>query len=325
MTNEEISKVKELLIPTKKIVIVPHKGPDGDAMGSTLALKILLEEQGHYVHLIAPNDYPDFLKWMPYQEEVLIYDKEREKCDTIIAEADVIFTLDFNHLSRTGEMQKILEEAGASFIMIDHHQQPDDYAEITYSDVTICSTCQMVYHFIVNIGLKEKITPQIATCLYTGIMTDTGSFRHPSTSKNVHLIIADLLLERLVLAPPQVLDGGVGREQGRHAVAAARAAGPLAEVCSLLARGLADRETPLLLASVQLAASFTALSVTMQVNAGGVSGTFGSELLPALAGDLVWNLAYTANSVVLQVAAPGLAGSKLPGSAGLVVGAGATG
>ncbi|SOC81283.1 phosphoesterase RecJ domain-containing protein [Salinimicrobium sediminis] len=193
MTNEEISKVKELLKPSKKIVIVPHKGPDGDAMGSTLALKILLEEQGHFVHLIAPNDYPDFLKWMPYQEEVLIYDKEPQKCDPIIAEAEVIFTLDFNHLSRAGEMYEPLQAAKAKFIMIDHHQQPDDYAEITYSDVTMCSTCQMVYHFIVNIGLKEKITPQIATCLYTGIMTDTGSFRYRSTTSLTHRVIADLI------------------------------------------------------------------------------------------------------------------------------------
>ncbi len=193
MTNEEISKVKELLKPSKKIVIVPHKGPDGDAMGSTLALKILLEEQGHFVHLIAPNDYPDFLKWMPYQEEVLIYDKEPQKCDPIIAEAEVIFTLDFNHLSRAGEMYEPLQAAKAKFIMIDHHQQPDDYADITYSDVTMCSTCQMVYHFIVNIGLKEKITPQIATCLYTGIMTDTGSFRYRSTTSLTHRVIADLI------------------------------------------------------------------------------------------------------------------------------------
>ena len=193
MTNEEISRVKELLDPAKKIVIVPHKGPDGDAMGSTLALKILLENQGHFVHLIAPNEYPDFLKWMPYQEEVLIYDKDPKICDPIIAEAEVIFTLDFNHLSRAGEMYEPLKKAEAKFIMIDHHQQPDDYAEVTYSDVTMCSTCQMVYHFIEKIGLAEKITPQMATCLYTGIMTDTGSFRYRSTTSLTHRVIADLI------------------------------------------------------------------------------------------------------------------------------------
>lgn len=193
MTNEDISRVKELLSPVKKIVIVPHKGPDGDAMGSTLALKILLEGQGHQVQLIAPNDYPEFLKWLPYQEDVLIFEQNAEKCSSYIAEAEVIFTLDFNDLSRTGEMHEPLKNATADFIMIDHHQQPDDYAAVTYSDVTMCSTAQMVYHFIENIGLAEKISPQIATCLYTGIMTDTGSFRYRSTTSLTHRVVADLI------------------------------------------------------------------------------------------------------------------------------------
>lgn len=193
MTNEEISKVKELLATRKKMVIVPHKGPDGDAMGSTLALKLLLEKQDHEVHLIAPNDYPDFLKWLPYQEEVLIYESEKEKADTKIDEAEIIFTLDFNHLSRAGEMQESLESASGFFIMIDHHQQPGDYADITYSDATMCSTCEMVYHFIALIGLENRITPQIATCLYTGIMTDTGSFRYRSTTSLTHRVLADLI------------------------------------------------------------------------------------------------------------------------------------
>jgi phosphoesterase RecJ-like protein len=193
MTNEDISKVKELLANPRKIVIVPHKGPDGDAMGSTLALKILLETQEHEVELIAPNDYPDFLKWMPYQEDVLIYEHEKEKCDELVKQAEVIFTLDFNHLSRAGDMYEVLQNATADYIMIDHHQQPDDYAVVTYSDVTMCSTCQMVYHFFENIGLTEHITPQVATCLYTGIMTDTGSFRYRSTTSRTHLVLADLI------------------------------------------------------------------------------------------------------------------------------------
>ena len=193
MTNKDISKVKELLSTPRKIVIVPHKGPDGDAMGSCLALKILFEGLEHHVQLISPNDYPDFLKWMPYQEEVLIYEKEQEKCDHYIDEAELIFTLDFNHLSRAGEMHQSLKQAKADFIMIDHHQQPDDYAVVTYSDVHMCSTCQMVYHFIENIGLDEHITPAMATCLYTGIMTDTGSFRFRSTTSLTHRVVADLI------------------------------------------------------------------------------------------------------------------------------------
>lgn len=193
MTNEDISKIKELLDTPKKIVIVPHKGPDGDAMGSTLALKLLLEHRQHFVQLISPNDYPDFLKWLPYSEEVINYEKDTEKSENYISEADVIFTLDFNHLSRAGEMKNVLEEAKADFIMIDHHQQPDDYAVVTYSDVSMCSTSQMVYHFIHNIGLEDHINAQIATCLYTGIMTDTGSFRYRSTTSLTHRVIADLI------------------------------------------------------------------------------------------------------------------------------------
>ena len=193
MTNEEITQLKELLSIPKRVVIVPHKGPDGDAMGSTLALKLLLEKQDHRVQLIAPNDYPNFLKWLPYQEEVLIYENSRDKADSFIKEADIIFTLDFNHLSRAGEMQEILEAAPGTFIMIDHHQQPDDYADFMYSDVTMCSTSQMVYHFTEKLGLQNEITPQMATCLYTGIMTDTGSFRYRSTTSITHRVVADLI------------------------------------------------------------------------------------------------------------------------------------
>lgn len=193
MTNEEISELKDLLEEQKKIVIVAHKGPDGDAMGSTLALKIIFENQDHKVQVIAPNKFPEFLNWMPYSDEVLIYEKEQEKSDGFIQEADIIFTLDFNHLSRSGKMQAALEAAPGIFAMIDHHQQPADYARFTYSDVTICSTCQMVFHFIEKMGLEEKITPQIATCLYTGIMTDTGSFRYRSTTSMTHRVLAKLI------------------------------------------------------------------------------------------------------------------------------------
>ena len=193
MTNQEIAELKELLSSPKKIVIVPHKGPDGDAMGSTLALKLLLEKEQHYVNLIAPNDFPAFLKWMPSSKEVLIYERETSKCDNLIEEADLIFTLDFNSLSRAGDMKTSLENAPGTFVMIDHHQQPDEYAKYTYSDVTICATCQMVYHFIEKIGWTEEITGQIATCLYTGIMTDTGSFRYRSTTSITHQVIAHLI------------------------------------------------------------------------------------------------------------------------------------
>ena len=193
MNKEAVLKLKSLLSAPKKIVIVPHKNPDGDAMGSTLALYIYLKKTGHDALVIAPNDYPKFLKWLPYEDTVLKYEHNKEEANTKIAEADLIFTLDFNALSRTGEMGDVLQEATAHFVMIDHHQQPDDYAVVTYSDVTICATSQMVYHTLEKLEATDLIDKDMATCMYTGIMTDTGSFRFSSTTAETHRVIAHLI------------------------------------------------------------------------------------------------------------------------------------
>src|SRR5690606_22696150 len=118
----------------KNIVIVSHKNPDGDAIGSSLALSLYLKAKQHHVSVIMPNDFPEFLKWMPESEAVLIYDYITKECNEKIAAADLIFTLDFNALSRVDNMQAALEGSKADFVMIDHHQEPDDYARFTYSD-----------------------------------------------------------------------------------------------------------------------------------------------------------------------------------------------
>lgn len=193
MNVNDIAKLKELLNTKKSIVIVPHKNPDGDAMGSTLALHKYLIKQGHDATVIAPNEYPLFLKWMPGQEDVLVYNAFAKAAKTKINQADIIFTLDFNHFSRTGEMEEVLSQAKASFVMIDHHQSPDDYAIVTYSDTSMSSTCEMVYHFLDKLNALENIDADMATCLYTGIMTDTGSFRFPSTTQTTHTVIASLI------------------------------------------------------------------------------------------------------------------------------------
>lgn len=193
MIEQSILEITSALSRANKIVIVPHKGPDGDAIGSSLGLYHFLKEKGHDVKVIAPNDYPNFLKWLPGQEEILIYENNREGCKEIIAEAEIIFTLDFNVLDRTGEMEAPLRASEATFIMIDHHPEPSDYADHTYSDSGMSSTCQMVYKFIHKLRASKSITPTIATCLYTGIMTDTGSFRYRSTSSETHKVIADLI------------------------------------------------------------------------------------------------------------------------------------
>ncbi|PIV50190.1 MAG: DHH family phosphoesterase [Flavobacteriaceae bacterium CG02_land_8_20_14_3_00_34_13] len=193
MKKKDIQQLKIELSTKKNIVIVTHKNPDGDAIGSSLALFIYLKKQGHNVQVIVPNEYPDFLKWMPQNESILIYEKHKTKANQIILKAELLFTLDFNAYARAGDMQEILEKATAPFVLIDHHQQPDNYAKYTYSDTAICSTAQMVYHFIEFMDGLDVLDKEIATTIYTGIMTDTGSFRFRSTSSTTHRVVADLI------------------------------------------------------------------------------------------------------------------------------------
>jgi len=193
MNTSEIKEIKVLLSTPKKIVIIPHKNPDGDAIGSTLALHHYLSGLGHHSTVITPNDYPKFLKWIPGENSIMKYDSDNDLAVSKIKEADIIFTLDFNHFSRTGNMENVLIQTDTTFIMIDHHQQPDDYATYTYSDVGMSSTCQMIYHFIEKLGDLDKINADIATCIYVGIMTDTGSFRFRSTTSTTHRVISDLI------------------------------------------------------------------------------------------------------------------------------------
>lgn len=194
MEEKQIKSLEAVLEESKNIVIIPHVNPDGDAMGSTLALQHTLIAMGHMAEVIAPNSYPNFLKWLPGNEGVIVFEKETKKAKAIIEQADIIFTLDFNSLRRSGyEMAPLLEQSEATFVLIDHHQEPERYADYMYSDANASSTCELVYDFINRLNRIHLITPEIATCLYTGIMTDTGSFRFPSTSSNTHRVIADLI------------------------------------------------------------------------------------------------------------------------------------
>ena len=193
MNSETTTTVKKLLDSPKNIVIVGHKNPDGDAVGSCLGLHFFLKQLGHEVKVVMPNDFPGFLKWMPGCETIMIYEKDVSNTSALISEANVIFTLDFNSLSRVGDLQTPLEDSKAQFIMIDHHQQPEDYALVTYSDTAMSSTSEMVYHFISALGGLKLLNIEIATNLYTGIMTDTGSFRFPSTTATTHRVIAQLI------------------------------------------------------------------------------------------------------------------------------------
>jgi len=194
MNKNEIKEIKALLSSSQNVVIVPHRNPDGDAIGACLALYHYLKNTGHNATVVAPNDYPDFLKWLPGSKDVYKFDMQNRQSKKAIDEASIVFLLDFNALHRVGsDMQNTLEEFAGNFVMIDHHQEPDPIAKFLYSDVSICSTCQMVYHFLEKLADLEAINADIATCIYTGIMTDTGSFRFPSTTSTTHRIIADLI------------------------------------------------------------------------------------------------------------------------------------
>ena len=193
MKIQDIQEVQLLLSTPKKIAIIPHRGPDGDAMGSTLALYHFLLKNNQIPVVVSPNEFPDFLAWMPGSETVKIFEKDKENCTKILEEAELIFTLDFNALHRTGEMELVLAKLKAPFIMIDHHQKPDDYAAVTYSDTSFGSTCEMIYNFISFLGKRQDIDKTIGTCIYTGILTDSGSFRFPKTTGATHRIIAELI------------------------------------------------------------------------------------------------------------------------------------
>ena len=193
MKEQDIQAIQQLLSTPKKIAIIPHRNPDGDAMGSTLGLYHFLLKNNHQPTVISPNEFPDFLAWMPGSETIKIFEKDKHACTKVLGEAEIVFTLDFNALHRVGEMENVLKTLKVPFVMIDHHQSPDNYATVTYSDVAFGSTCEMVYHFINALGKKTDIDKTIGTCIYTGILTDSGSFRFPKTTGTTHRIIADLI------------------------------------------------------------------------------------------------------------------------------------
>ena len=176
-----------------KAVITAHQKPDGDAMGSTLGLYHFLKQLGHEVTVISPTNWAQFLDWMPGVEQVIDFETNKNEASEIVAAADYVFCLDFNILHRTKHLEPIIRDSKALKILIDHHQQPDT-PSFAYgiSDVKMSSTCEMIYDFIVQSGHSNLINIDIATCLYTGLMTDTGSFRFPSTTASVHKIVAHL-------------------------------------------------------------------------------------------------------------------------------------
>jgi phosphoesterase RecJ-like protein len=190
---QPITNIIPLLKEPRKIVIVMHQKPDADAMGSSLGLYHVLNSLGHYVTVISPTNWAEWLGWMPGAEKVLDYEFNTIKSNELLNSADWIFCLDFNVLHRTRKMNEPISNAPGVRILIDHHQEPQREAfAYGVSDTSKSSASEMVFDFIESAGQGNKINQAVAECLYAGVMTDTGSFRFSSASASVHRMVAVL-------------------------------------------------------------------------------------------------------------------------------------
>lgn len=185
--------MKQIILNSSKIVIVSHKNPDGDAIGSSLALKNYLFRIGKEATVVLPDSFPSFYDWMHESENIVIADKKVLIAKELISNADLIFCLDFNDLSRVGDLNDLIAQSKASKFMIDHHQNPSDFADYVISRTEACSTAQLIYEFIESIGDLELIDEKIAEGIYTGLITDSGSFKYSNVESKTHLIAAHLL------------------------------------------------------------------------------------------------------------------------------------
>lgn len=188
---QRLDELKILLSTPQQVVITTHHKPDADALGSSLGLAGYLKKKGHTVTVITPSDYPNFLNWMPGQAEVIEYkESNHTKVEALVQAASLIFCLDFNALARIHDMETMVRVATAPKVMIDHHLQPETFADFVYSTPEAAATAELIYNFIVQLGDAQLLDISIGECLYAGIMTDTGSFKYSSTSPAVHRIAA---------------------------------------------------------------------------------------------------------------------------------------
>ena len=191
---QDLESLKAVLSSPKNIAITTHFKPDADALGSSLGMANYLIKKGHTVQVITPSDYPQFLYWMKGNDDVLVYSEAQDaRVRDIYNSVDVIITLDFSVLSRINGMGEMVRESGAYKINIDHHLEPEDFADFRLWSTQAAATCELCYELIVALGDREAIDSDIAECLYAGIMTDTGNFRHANTTQNVHEVVAQLI------------------------------------------------------------------------------------------------------------------------------------
>lgn len=193
ISQANIDHVEKWFERADNLVIVSHVSPDGDAIGSSLGLYHFLLSQDKTVHVIVPNAFPDFLRWMPGAKDIIQYNKYKDFADKLINKADVICVLDLNALSRLDEMKDVVKNSPARKMLVDHHLYPEDFARITISHPHISSTSELVFRLICQLGNFGDITKEGAECIYTGMMTDTGGFTYNSNDRDIYLIIGELL------------------------------------------------------------------------------------------------------------------------------------
>ena len=190
---ELVTKFKEWQNECKQFVIIAHTNPDGDAIGSSLALYHYLKYLRKNVCVIMPNQFPDFLRWLPGADNIMNYDYYTDVANRKIAEADVICCLDFNKLDRVDDIAEKVRESKARKVMIDHHLDPEHFADITISHPDQSSTCELLYRFLCDLGYYYKMNTTVVTCIYTGMMTDTGGFTYNSNNPELFFIVSMLL------------------------------------------------------------------------------------------------------------------------------------
>lgn len=198
LTEQACEQLRTLVSHADTIVCVCHRNADGDALGSMLGWTECLKQFGKEAQIIVPDQYPDFLQWLPNSEKIIRYDKHQSGCDWTIQHADLIFCLDFNSLSRTGEnMQLALQQSSAPKVLIDHHLDPDIDAVVSISRPEASSTCELVFRLAWQLGLFPDATRHFATAVYCGMMTDTGGFTYNSNDPDIFFIIGQLLTKHI--------------------------------------------------------------------------------------------------------------------------------
>jgi len=189
-----IAALKQLLNKDKlNIAIVPHEHPDGDAIGSAIGLAEVLNGFGHNAQIVSPTDYPDFLKWFSAKTEIAVFSRNNKLGKKILNQSDILFCLDFNEAGRAGKMEKLLLDYENPKILIDHHPYPTSFCDFMISEIHYSSTAELLFDVICKIGMEKYITQSAAEALYTGILTDTGSFNHNTSDPNTFKVVSELM------------------------------------------------------------------------------------------------------------------------------------